>query len=315
MDVKKIATTLGITNTNVIRKAEEFMRLTKIRCPVGIGAAESCKPAACLGLACRLLGEDFDKGAAVKASGSAEKIYQHAYVSLQNILNVRPELTAHQLSVHFGAGLRLSDATESTLKKYKASFLKGLSSHEQLHADFSNTVFIAVAFYLTAQSLKMKIDKKKLLNFADMSSADFLKVSSSMGELCFGKALGSSGTKTAKLNDALTEKRKREEDEELSDLEGEKLADDIKEEEIPGLKKSKKRVKREQHEEWKDQVLSAPKSTVIAGPLKQASLFNYFDKQKAESPSHKTTQDGENTPKEPPKRKTTKSNRTSKPKK
>lgn len=42
MDVQKIATAIGLTNVKVIRKAEEYMRLCKIRCPGGIGGVCLC---------------------------------------------------------------------------------------------------------------------------------------------------------------------------------------------------------------------------------------------------------------------------------
>lgn len=38
MDVQNVAKKLGITNVAVVRKAEEYARLCKVRCPQGLGA-------------------------------------------------------------------------------------------------------------------------------------------------------------------------------------------------------------------------------------------------------------------------------------
>lgn len=38
MDVQDIAKRIGMTNVAVVRKAQEFVRLSKVRCPQGLGA-------------------------------------------------------------------------------------------------------------------------------------------------------------------------------------------------------------------------------------------------------------------------------------
>lgn len=56
--------------------------------------------------------------------------------------------------------------------------MEGLSEYERIKADFSNAVFITVAFYLSAQNMKppVKIDKKKLLDVTDVAVTEFNRV-------------------------------------------------------------------------------------------------------------------------------------------
>ena len=62
--------------------------------------------------------------------------------------------------------------------------------------------------------------------------------------------------KIESLNDVLVEKKAKDEEDNDSDLEGLEVAEGA---EIPGLKKSKKRVKKEEFEEWKGKVMSDEK--------------------------------------------------------
>jgi hypothetical protein len=38
MEVQNVAKRIGISNVVVVRKAEEYVRLAKVRCPQGLGA-------------------------------------------------------------------------------------------------------------------------------------------------------------------------------------------------------------------------------------------------------------------------------------
>ena len=38
MELKDVAKRIGVSNVKVIRKAEEYARLCKVRCPSGLGA-------------------------------------------------------------------------------------------------------------------------------------------------------------------------------------------------------------------------------------------------------------------------------------
>jgi hypothetical protein len=53
MNVTRVAQVVGISRSSVIQRAGELYRLSSLRTAnVGIGKAELCRAAACVGLAC-----------------------------------------------------------------------------------------------------------------------------------------------------------------------------------------------------------------------------------------------------------------------
>jgi hypothetical protein len=147
--------------------------------------------------------------------------------------------------------------------RYKEKFLSGLPPQQRSHADFSRPVFTVVSFFLAAKQSKSSVDKKALITDSLISPKEFDIVVKSMSELLGidtseenkevpTKSPGKQpadpdfkpGRKKEKLNDVLVVKRQRELEDEDSDLEGEDIAPGA---EIPGLKKSKKRMKKEEY--------------------------------------------------------------------
>jgi len=296
MEIPKLAKLLQITNEKILRKSEEMVRLARVRCPSGIGTGELVKAAVCLELASKQFGQSFDKKKAIILSGATEKIYQVAQSSLQNILGIRPEISVKELAIQFGC-MQLVKYAERLFEIYKQQYLAGIDPQRRNFADFSRPVFTAVAFYLSAIEHQVTVDKKLLIDCCFTNATEFNQVCESMTGLCtIKKSKGESKSnissikkkeksskkkKSGKLDDNLSEKRARDEEDELSDLEGEELEEGV---EIPGLHKSKKRVKREDYDEWKEIVTKDEKPKLLTDPskLKQTKI-NFLAKLQEET--------------------------------
>jgi len=291
MEIPRLANLLQITNEKILRKSEEMVRLARVRCPSGIGSGELVKAAVCLELASKQFGQLFDKKKAIILSGATEKIYHVAQSSLQNILGIRPEISVKELAIQFGC-MQLVKSAEKLFDIYKQQYLAGINPQRRNFADFSRPVFTAVAFYLSAIEHQVTIDKKLLIESSFTNATEFNQVCESMTELCAIKnSKGDSKSNVSnikknkqpskkkgsgKLDDNLSEKRDRDEEDELSDLEGEELEEGV---EIPGLHKSKKRVKREDYDDWKKKVTKDEKPKLLTDPSKlKQSKINFLAK-------------------------------------
>lgn len=186
VELQSLYTSLKITNVKVKRKAEEFLRLLDVRAPGGFKHSTG-KSAVCLHLACRLFGESFDKTLAARVCGIDPKSYIQMYTSISNILDVKncgPSLK--ELGIKFGCPDAASLA-ERALAIYKERFLQGLPENRKPHTDFTKPVFTAVAFFLSAEYKKVKIDKSKLLDMTETTSSEFATIKESMEELVFSQ--------------------------------------------------------------------------------------------------------------------------------
>ncbi|XP_062923012.1 origin recognition complex subunit 6 isoform X2 [Mobula hypostoma] len=101
--VVRLAGKLGIESKKVIWKAEEYMRLSEVKC-TGFSAHVTATSSAvmCLDLAATSLKHPFDKDFVVRLSGLNKKVYQTHLKALESILGVHTPLGIRDLAVQFG---------------------------------------------------------------------------------------------------------------------------------------------------------------------------------------------------------------------
>lgn len=160
------------------------MRLLDIKAPSGIKKGDLCKYAVCLHLACKYCGEQFERDAAIKACGADSNIYTQAFSVVSNLLGVKLESSFTELGVKFGCE-HIAAPASRILKRYQKLFLERLPPERRQYMDFSRPVFTAVAFFLTAQYYRTKIDKGKLKEVIEIDSQEFRNIYGSMDELIF----------------------------------------------------------------------------------------------------------------------------------
>ncbi|PIA51720.1 hypothetical protein AQUCO_01100533v1 [Aquilegia coerulea] len=276
MDLSEISKKLGLSDVNVVRKAEELRRLSNIQFDSSvIGVGETCKAVICLEIATNRLGVMFDRQIAIRLSGMSEKAYNRSFNVMQNGLGVKTKLDVRELGIQFGC-VTLITFVQKGLLLYKKRFIDALPASRRASADFTRPVFTAVAFYLCAKNHKLKVDKLKLIQLCGTSEAEFTNISTSMKDLCFdtfGISKENKDPKTVKghreLLDAIPAKRKRDESGDVS----EDSVDDEDGLEISSYKRHKHQEKLA-YNNWKSSVIASNKQTktALSNPKKQAPL-------------------------------------------
>lgn len=276
MDATNLQLRLKVDNRGVVPKAQELLRMSAGKCPMGtLKQGELARPAICFELACNMLSADVSHSAIVLHSGVKEAAYNKALGILSRLLGLRSKVTAKDLCVQFGC-VRLEQATQQTLITYKERYLKGLTPSEQGSADFSRPSFVAVAFFLTAKKAKVRVDKSALLGRLNMAAADFNHVSTSMEQLCFD-TLGTA-TKKRKASSVKTNRELLDKQQGFDETGGDSSADDgsdgggaVHRSEAQITKKQN----RKEYESWKQEVIkssSKADQTTSLKALKQATL-------------------------------------------
>ncbi|KAJ7943486.1 Origin recognition complex subunit 6 [Quillaja saponaria] len=267
MDLSALAKKMGLSESKLVtRKAAELRRFIDIQFDSSIiGVGEVCKALICLEIAATRLGMIFDRSSAIKLSGMSEKAYSRSYNSLHNGLGVKTKLDVRELAIQFGC-IRIIPLVQKGLKLYKDRFISSLPASRRASADFTRSVFTAVAFYLCAKKHKLKVDKVKLIDLCGTSESEFSCVSTSMNDLCFdvfGIAKEKKDPKDVKGNrellDVLPEKRKTEDGGYLSD-DGPELS----------CYKKRKQMDKHDYEKWKSSVVASNKQNKTKVPCKRA---------------------------------------------
>ncbi|XP_065519669.1 origin recognition complex subunit 6 [Lathamus discolor] len=168
-EVRRLGARLGLTQPGVIRKAEEYLRLSQVKC-TGLMAQMSATGGAvmCLDLAATFMKQPVDKSCFVKLSGLNKTTYQSSMKSLECLLEVNPRLRMRDLAVQFCCTEAVNTASE-ILQRYESS----LSEAQQMDLDFSKPLFVTAALFTACRCLKLKVDKTKMLAISGVKKAIF----------------------------------------------------------------------------------------------------------------------------------------------
>ncbi|NXT25289.1 ORC6 protein, partial [Syrrhaptes paradoxus] len=167
--VRGLAARLGLTDLGVVRKAEEYLRLSQVKC-TGLMAQMTATSSAvmCLDLAAGAMKQPVDKSYFVKLSGLNKTTYQSSMKSLECLLDMNPRLGMRDLAVQFGCTEAVNTASK-ILQRYESS----LSEAQQMDLDFSKPLFLTAALFVACRCLKLKVDKTKMLATSGVKKAIF----------------------------------------------------------------------------------------------------------------------------------------------
>ncbi|KAK2545535.1 origin recognition complex subunit 6 isoform X1 [Columba livia] len=167
--VRRLAARLGLRDPAVIRKAEEYLRLSQVKC-TGLMAQMTATSSAvmCLDLAASSMKQPADKSYFVKLSGLNKTTYQSSMKSLECLLEVNPRLGMRDLAVQFCCVEAVNTASR-ILQRYESS----LSEAQQMDLDFSKPLFLTAALFTACRCLKLKVDKAKILSTSGVKKAIF----------------------------------------------------------------------------------------------------------------------------------------------
>ncbi|XP_075045320.1 origin recognition complex subunit 6 [Mixophyes fleayi] len=157
--LRRLAPKLGITSSRVLGKAEEFLRLSQVKC-AGLSALTTATSSAimCLQLAATSLNHPVDKDYLVRLSGLNKKIYHSCLKTFECLLGVDSKLGIRDLAVQHGCMEAVNTASK-ILNRYESS----LPPVQQEDLDLSKPLFIAASLYAACRCLKLKVEKTKLL--------------------------------------------------------------------------------------------------------------------------------------------------------
>ncbi|XP_037000880.2 origin recognition complex subunit 6 [Artibeus jamaicensis] len=164
-----LARRLGIAEPNVLRKAEEYLRLARVKC-AGLSArtTETSLAAVCLDLAAACTQCPLDRAYLTKLSGLNKKTYQSCLKSFECLLGLDSSVGIGDLAVRFGCTDAVSLASR-VLHSYESS----LPQTQQADLDLSRPLFTAAALLTACRILKLKVDKNKMVATSGVKKAIF----------------------------------------------------------------------------------------------------------------------------------------------
>ncbi|XP_021263995.1 origin recognition complex subunit 6 isoform X1 [Numida meleagris] len=177
--VRALAARLGLGEPRVVRKAEEYLRLSQVKC-TGLMTHVTATGIAvmCLELAARCAKRPADKSSFIKLSGLNKTAYQSSMKSLECLLGVNARLGMRDLAVQFCCTEAVNAASE-ILQRYESS----LPEAQQMDLDFSKPLFTTAALFTACRCLKLKVDKAKMLAVSGVKKAIFDRLCNQMEKI------------------------------------------------------------------------------------------------------------------------------------
>ncbi|NWY33093.1 ORC6 protein, partial [Pheucticus melanocephalus] len=177
--VRAMAARLGLAEPALLRKAEEYLRLSQVKC-TGLMAQMTATSSAvmCLDLAASFMKQPVDKSYCVKLSGLNKTTYQSSMKSLECLLGVNQRLGMRDLAVQFCCSEAVTMASE-ILQRYKCS----LSEAQQADLDFSKPLFVTAALCTACRCLKLKVDKTKMVATSGVKKTVFDRLCNQMEKI------------------------------------------------------------------------------------------------------------------------------------
>ncbi|XP_025275801.3 origin recognition complex subunit 6 isoform X2 [Canis lupus dingo] len=154
---------------NESRKAEEYLRLSQVKC-AGLSArtTETSSAVMCLDLAASCGKCPLDRAYLIKLSGLNKKMYQSCLKSFECLLGLKSSIGIRDLAVQFSCTEAVNMASK-ILQSYKSS----LPQTQQLDLDLSRPLFTTAALLSACKILKLKVDKNKMVATSGVKKAVF----------------------------------------------------------------------------------------------------------------------------------------------
>ncbi|XP_051050987.1 origin recognition complex subunit 6 isoform X2 [Phodopus roborovskii] len=137
--VRRLAPRLGLAEPGVLRKAEEYLRLSKVKCAgLSVHSSETSSAVICLDLAASCMKCPLDRAYLIKLSGLNRKMYQSCLKSFECLLGLNSNIGIRDLAVQF-----------------------------------SCTEAVDMASKILQRILKLKVDKTKMITTSGVKKAIF----------------------------------------------------------------------------------------------------------------------------------------------
>ncbi|KAJ7985901.1 hypothetical protein DPEC_G00345270 [Dallia pectoralis] len=151
----KLASKMGISSARIICQAEEYVRLSLVKCTGLRNTTGTSKAVICLELAATSMKFPLDKEYAVKLSGLNKKQYQSSLKTMECMLGLESHMGLKDIAVQYGCMDAVKVASQ-ILERYEAS----LPAAQRKDVDLSKPLFTTAALNAACKCLKMKVDLK-----------------------------------------------------------------------------------------------------------------------------------------------------------
>ncbi|KAM8946005.1 origin recognition complex subunit 6 [Pelodytes ibericus] len=167
--LRRLAPRLGLTSSRVLGKAEEYLRLSQVKCAGMFARATATSNAViCLQLAAASLNHPIDKDYLITLSGLNKKMYQSCLKTFECLLGVDSKLGLRDLAVQHGCMDAVNTASK-ILNRYESS----LPPAQLEDLDLSKPLFITASLYSACRCLKLRVEKNKLIAAAGVKKGIF----------------------------------------------------------------------------------------------------------------------------------------------
>ncbi|XP_058296940.1 origin recognition complex subunit 6 isoform X2 [Hylobates moloch] len=167
--IGRLAPRLGLAEPDMLRKAEEYLRLSRVKC-VGLSArtTETSSAVMCLDLAASWMKCPLDRAYLIKLSGLNKETYQSCLKSFECLMGLNSNIGIRDLAVQFSCTEAVNMASKM-LKSYESS----LPQTQQVDLDLSRPLFTSAALLSACKILKLKVDKNKMVATSGVKKAIF----------------------------------------------------------------------------------------------------------------------------------------------
>ncbi|XP_070617742.1 origin recognition complex subunit 6 [Erythrolamprus reginae] len=244
--LQRWAAKLGVCTPGVIRKAEEYLRLSQVKCASLLAQmSPTSSTVICLDLAATYTRDPVDKNYFVKLSGLNRATYQRYLRSFESLLALQSNFGIREVAIQFSC-LEAVNLASKILQRYESS----LPEIQQVALDLSTPLFTTAALFTACRCLKIKVDKTKMVTVSGVKKTIFDRLYVQLEKI------------SQQINREGDSFSVKPEDPQKSFLE------DLAKEEVLEAKVSRKRHKdeiepKEDYEEWKRRILeNAAKSKI-----------------------------------------------------
>ncbi|EDL11006.1 origin recognition complex, subunit 6-like (S. cerevisiae), isoform CRA_a [Mus musculus] len=165
--VRRLAPRLGLAEPSVLRKAEEFLRLSKVKCvSLSARSSETSNAVICLDLAASCRKCPLDRAYLIRLSGLNKMMYQSCLKSFECLLGLNSNVGIRDLAVQFSCTEAVNLAAE-ILQSYES----GLPETQRADLDLSRPLFTTAALLSACKILKIKVDKTKMITASGVKKA------------------------------------------------------------------------------------------------------------------------------------------------
>ncbi|XP_015264913.1 PREDICTED: origin recognition complex subunit 6 isoform X1 [Gekko japonicus] len=177
--IQRLAARMGVATPGVIRKAEEYLRLSQVKCAtLLVQMTATSNTVICLDLAASFMKHPVDKSYVVKLSGLNKAAYQSCLRSFESLLGVHSNVGIRDLAVQFGCTEAVNVASK-ILQRYESS----LPGSQQTDLDLSKPLFTTAALLTACRCLKLKVDKSKMVATSGVKKAIFDRLCSQLEKI------------------------------------------------------------------------------------------------------------------------------------